>query len=788
MIEELLLQSFGRFRNQSFPFRRTTLFYGPNEAGKTTVFDALLYTLCRPAASKTIGKILKERYGENLAVDIVVNDAAATKGRRKSGSATGSGKSRKTTALFDDHEYLNVYAIRSGDVSVAFDHKQDWLQRVKARLFSGNIDPGRIAAELDQRASNNKKLTHNKELLQKENELNEAGNRLETLRAEKARLIDREHTIEREAEQLNRVREEIVTLQEAQAEIKRQIQLEEMKRERERLAGDLHRLDKYERLEQELRKQSLYQTNVVSELDAINAALQKHNTEFQTARTRHADLMNQLNKLEEQKTETLKQLTGSRRVKELIAVQLKTIATAAGQSAATGFTGRLRLAAGIGLGMLGLGVTLLFSISTLIPQIVAALLTVLGGGLLIFVVWRALSRKTPDQSQLVQQLQAEWRSAQIEQAPPHGDTLEALRQDLERRRYQLDEWERKRESQEQALAEIQLQIQQRTAEMQTERETVAEQKQRMADWLQKQGVVDRDAYLRAITHYEQMLGEREQLGQSLAVQSTDERERLRSELERRLRNLDAEGILADDAPLEESAFRKLKARAEQIQSDLAGHMRTESRLAGEHGSDSGAVQATSDRLVSEIIQLEERVRRLQREIDAHMLDRSAAAIARDLFRELGEDQSRMLDTLLADVGRIAGSILQRGEDVVTGSDEEQAGLSSEIFRLRDAGGEHRSLRQLSSGTRDALVLALRIGLAMRSWNRPESPGFLVLDDPFLTLDAGRTEQCIRYLYDFQRQSNWQIVLFTKEAVVRDLCLDIFGNDCLEHNLSVTAVA
>ncbi|MCB1323554.1 MAG: AAA family ATPase, partial [Leptospiraceae bacterium] len=55
MIEELLLQSFGRFRNQSFPFRRTTLFYGPNEAGKTTVFDALLYSLCRPAASKTIG-------------------------------------------------------------------------------------------------------------------------------------------------------------------------------------------------------------------------------------------------------------------------------------------------------------------------------------------------------------------------------------------------------------------------------------------------------------------------------------------------------------------------------------------------------------------------------------------------------------------------------------------------------------------------------------------------------------------------------------------------------------
>ncbi|MFN3660631.1 MAG: ATP-binding protein, partial [Brevinematales bacterium] len=41
------LASFGKFRHVSFEFGKTTLFVGPNESGKTTLFDAIALGLCQ---------------------------------------------------------------------------------------------------------------------------------------------------------------------------------------------------------------------------------------------------------------------------------------------------------------------------------------------------------------------------------------------------------------------------------------------------------------------------------------------------------------------------------------------------------------------------------------------------------------------------------------------------------------------------------------------------------------------------------------------------------------------
>ena len=62
MLREIFLTNFGRFRDRKFALQNATVFHGPNEAGKTTIFDAIFHALCHPPATRKSGKLLRERY------------------------------------------------------------------------------------------------------------------------------------------------------------------------------------------------------------------------------------------------------------------------------------------------------------------------------------------------------------------------------------------------------------------------------------------------------------------------------------------------------------------------------------------------------------------------------------------------------------------------------------------------------------------------------------------------------------------------------------------------------
>ncbi len=73
-------------------------------------------------------------------------------------------------------------------------------------------------------------------------------------------------------------------------------------------------------------------------------------------------------------------------------------------------------------------------------------------------------------------------------------------------------------------------------------------------------------------------------------------------------------------------------------------------------------------------------------------------------------------------------------------------------------GRAYSLNQLSSGTKDQLYLAVRMAMAQAV--KPKG-AFLLLDDPFLTCDQGRTLRLLKVIKELARQC--QIILATKET-------------------------
>ena len=99
MIREIRLKRFGKFTDQVFPLSIMTLFLGTNESGKTTLFDGLFKAMCNPKTNKRHGKHLKDRYGGRQDVKLVF-----------------SGEPFE----IDEDEFLQLYAIRSGDIHLSF--------------------------------------------------------------------------------------------------------------------------------------------------------------------------------------------------------------------------------------------------------------------------------------------------------------------------------------------------------------------------------------------------------------------------------------------------------------------------------------------------------------------------------------------------------------------------------------------------------------------------------------------------------------------------------------------
>ena len=131
MIKKIFLKSFGRFQGQGFDCERTTVFHGPNESGKTTLFDAIFKVLCRPSKSTAEGKRLEERYGQGEAEVTFAGEPLAP----------------------DRRDFLYLHAIRAGDVTFGDQWTAKWRNGLESQVLTAGVDVEAAAVSLESLAS-----------------------------------------------------------------------------------------------------------------------------------------------------------------------------------------------------------------------------------------------------------------------------------------------------------------------------------------------------------------------------------------------------------------------------------------------------------------------------------------------------------------------------------------------------------------------------------------------------------------------------------------------------------
>lgn len=227
MLKKLRLENFGKFVNTEFDLGPVTVFLGDNESGKTTVYDALFDILCEPRGNRKEGRELKERYGDGRKACLEPESALVR---------------------IDPSEFRNLYAIRAADVTLEMGDSSRWIERVKAKLFSGGIDPQMIKKELERRASERGNLSHNIRLKQLKEDKEKAEGKLKALHDERHRILDGERLARMLKEEIGEKASRLEGLDEKLAEMNGQIALEEKIEQRKRLGQILDFLSEGERL------------------------------------------------------------------------------------------------------------------------------------------------------------------------------------------------------------------------------------------------------------------------------------------------------------------------------------------------------------------------------------------------------------------------------------------------------------------------------------------------------------------------------------------------------------
>ena len=739
MIRRLILNGFGKFRHREFELSGVTVVFGPNEAGKTTFFDALFQALCKPSEAKKAGKDLKARYG----------------------SARSAAADTDGIGPIPDEEFMNLYAIREGDLRLEWDKSSEWLDKLKSRLFHGGLDPAELMAEFEKRSSDKANLVHSRELEKAKAVSAKAREELDLRRRGRSDLAAAETRLAESDAALRETRKRRDLRMEEAAELEGETQREDRIAQRQKWTAQLARLEEWEALEASAAVLAPFHEDRREEWNRLSAESMRLKERLSAERGKR-----------DQRREMLDQSQAEHRAARDVAsgsAARSALAARLGEAAAEA----LREKSGGGMPGWSLAMAALLLISgaaafTLMSGPVRFAIAGISIAFAAAVPWLGVRmRSTAFRAERVRTLEAlkdQWAmgSGTAYASAPGGaspapsvdvsslESFHGVMQLAARDRETLEAREkdalRRMEEQADALAKLDAAVRDLKDE-----EDAAHRRER--EWLLGLGVADFEEYLRKSSRSRQVREDAVKRRAELdAIAQGSDWNGFRMDLRRKLQDLDEAGVA--DKGMDEAALQRQRQRRKELLKTVEDLGRQEGVLIAQKERLAGEISGAMGKLAPEIVAWEDRLAEAVREVKAKELDKQAAAMARDIFREIGDGADLMLQGLSGDIQEMLGSILPKGRSVSL------SGLEDRQIQVQDREGGLRSLDHLSTGTRHAMVLAAKLALARK---HRKGPGILVLDEPFLAMDEERVGRALELLRDFHSRNGWQIILLTKEA-------------------------
>lgn len=201
----------------------------------------------------------------------------------------------------------------------------------------------------------------------------------------------------------------------------------------------------------------------------------------------------------------------------------------------------------------------------------------------------------------------------------------------------------------------------------------------------------------------------------------------------------------------EGRKQDLSRELEELETELNEFVETSGRL--QQQIDELSKPDDLQKKLSQLESLETRMREAQLDWLSYRMAEEVLVQAQQQFEK--EKQPRVIQNSEQYFQEITNGRYKRIELSIMDSD----------IRLETRTGQKKKVEELSRGTREQLLLALRLGLIEEYEEQAEDLP-VALDDVFVNFDAQRAEQTARVLASFAK--NRQIIIFTCHSSTRDL--------------------
>ena len=702
----LKLNNFGKFKNKSFEISNgITLFYGENESGKTTIFDSLMILFSESKRVSVFFKQMKSRYGNDIDIDFEPKIPEHLKMHPQS--------------------YNNLYAIRQSEIifemSDSKKDSKDWESEIKKKLFSSDIDIGKmiseIKAEYSSKAQNsilykinileNEKIEIDKMLNNLYDKINNSTNKKDNLKEFKENIFLHENILKEKIEEREKLYSLIKSKKESETKnIKLNLlkQINDFNKADEFLSKNIIYKDDYSKeINGRTKKIEDIKMNITflkGKIEALKKSFveEKNKTDYDSVKKR---IENGINKIED----ITKKNNKAPKIIFFIAVVFIS------SFLALYFKNPLFL-------------------TIIIPAIPFMFIKENKNSKIIKDILESLPEldiKETDIFIFKDLLNKELAKIEIIMTNNDNEEIENYNADLEKSLKEL-------ENENNLLNQI----------------------------FEKLKVKDKEEYYNIKNNYDLLLKQNEENYKKLIIEvkklGLKNIETLEIDCIRILKELDEKGVNPND--YNEMEIKKIENNLKDLESEINILKEEINKIKNNISYIEGELN-NSENIHADIINFESKLSQIKENIINLNKRRKALKLLEEMLFSINKKNDDIFQSLSKEArilyNHITGKKLSDDGIIMSGFDKDK-------IMVADKQNKIRNVELLSSATRDAVYIAMRLSILTKIH---QAGRLILLDDPFITFDNNRTKEALSFIKEYSKNYNIPIVIFTKDTFTRD---------------------
>lgn len=702
----LKLNNFGKFKNKSFEISNgITLFYGENESGKTTIFDSLMILFSESKRVSVFFKQMKSRYGNDIDIDFEPKIPEHLKMHPQS--------------------YNNLYAIRQSEIifemSDSKKDSKDWESEIKKKLFSSDIDIGKmvseIKAEYSSKAQNsilykinileNEKIEIDKILNNLYDKINNSTNKKDDLKEFKENIFLHENILKEKIEEREKLYSLIKSKKEAETKnIKLNLlkQINDFNKADEFLSKNIIYKDDYSKeingRTKKIEDIKMSITFLKGKIEALKKSFveEKNKTDYDSVKKR---IENGINKIEDLTKKNNKAL------KIIFFIAIVFISS-----------------------FLALYFKNPLFLTIIIPAIPFMFIKENKNSKIIKDILESLPEldiKETDIFIFKDLLNKELAKIEIIMTNNDNEEIENYNADLEKIVKEL-------ENENNLLNQI----------------------------FEKLKVKDKEEYYNIKNNYDLLLKQNEENYKKLMIEvkklGLKNIETLEIDCIRILKELDEKGVNPND--YNEMEIKKIENNLKDLESEINILKEEINKIKNNISYIEGELN-NSENIHADIINFESKLSKIKDNIINLNKRKKALKLLEEMLFSINKKNDDIFQSLSKEArilyNHITGKNLSDEGIIMSGFDKDK-------IMVADKQNKIRNVELLSSATRDAVYIAMRLSILTKIH---QAGRLILLDDPFITFDNNRTKEALSFIKEYSKNYNIPVVIFTKDTFTRD---------------------